>query len=218
MTGEKLVYRRRGIPIAQSGALQRLPKRLQFVMDVSGSMYRFNGSDQRLERLLEATLLIMEALEGFENKYSYTIVGHSGDSASVPFVPYDSPPRTRKDRLKVLQRMYAHSQYCSSGDTTIEAIRAGIKQVTEAPADDYLTIIVSDANMRRYGIAPHHLASSLTIDARVNAYIVFIATLQDEVHTLMPSMPPGRAFFCQETSQLPNTMRTILTSSNVITT
>ena len=90
--------------------------------------------------------------------------------------------------------------------------------MTEAPADDYLTIIVSDANMRRYGIAPHHLASSLTIDARVNAYIVFIATLQDEVHTLMPSMPPGRAFFCQETSQLPNTMRTILTSSNVITT
>jgi hypothetical protein len=54
------VYRRRGIAPPQAGTPQRLPKRLHFVLDVSGSMYRFNGSDQRLERLLECALLIME--------------------------------------------------------------------------------------------------------------------------------------------------------------
>ena len=80
MTGERMVYRRRGLPVAQMGVPQRLPKRLHFLMDVSGSMYRFNGSDQRLERLLEATLLIMEALDGFDTKYSYSICGHSGDA------------------------------------------------------------------------------------------------------------------------------------------
>ena len=83
MTGEHLVYRKRGLPAAQLGQVQQKPKRLQFVMDVSGSMYRFNGSDQRLERLLEATLLIMEALDGFENKFSYTICGHSGDAGQT---------------------------------------------------------------------------------------------------------------------------------------
>ncbi len=38
----------------------RRPKRLLFVLDVSGSMYRFNGADHRLERLMETALLIME--------------------------------------------------------------------------------------------------------------------------------------------------------------
>ena len=28
------------------------------MMDVSGSMYRFNGEDQRLERLLEGALMV----------------------------------------------------------------------------------------------------------------------------------------------------------------
>ena len=39
-----------------------MKKRLQFVVDVSGSMFRFNGEDRRLERMLEAVLLLMEAM------------------------------------------------------------------------------------------------------------------------------------------------------------
>ena len=37
------------------------PRRLTFVMDVSGSMYRFNGHDGRLNKMLETTCLVMEA-------------------------------------------------------------------------------------------------------------------------------------------------------------
>ena len=48
----------------EPGAPQEKPKRLRLLVDVSGSMYRFNGHDQRLERSLEAALMVMEALEG----------------------------------------------------------------------------------------------------------------------------------------------------------
>ena len=36
-------------------------------MDVSGSMYRFNGYDGRLERTLEAALMVMEAFDNQRN-------------------------------------------------------------------------------------------------------------------------------------------------------
>ena len=52
------------------------PKRLKLVIDVSGSMYRFNGVDGRLERELEAILMVMEAFSGFESKIRYDIVGY----------------------------------------------------------------------------------------------------------------------------------------------
>jgi hypothetical protein len=44
------------------------PKRIRLCFDVSGSMYRFNGHDQRLQRSLESALLVMEALRGKEQK------------------------------------------------------------------------------------------------------------------------------------------------------
>lgn len=46
LTGERRVYRRRGVADVQMGAPQQLPKRVCFVLDVSASMYRFNGLDQ----------------------------------------------------------------------------------------------------------------------------------------------------------------------------
>lgn len=48
------------------------PKRIRICADVSGSMYRFNGVDQRLEKSLEACLMVMEALEGYEDKLKVT--------------------------------------------------------------------------------------------------------------------------------------------------
>jgi hypothetical protein len=113
LTGENNVYKKRGVPDSKIQGLQfqQQPKRILFVMDVSGSMYRFNGVDKRLERLLEATLLIMDAFDGFDHKFSYSIVGHSGDSPRIPLVEYNQPPKSRKEKLQVLQTMYAHSQY-----------------------------------------------------------------------------------------------------------
>lgn len=50
------------------GTPQRLPKRLRFVVDVSGSMYRFNSLDGRLGRVMEAACLAMEAFHQYDNK------------------------------------------------------------------------------------------------------------------------------------------------------
>lgn len=63
------------------GAQQEHPKKLRLLVDVSGSMYRFNGHDGRLEREMETVIMAMEALEGYEEKilvsltrYFYTVL------------------------------------------------------------------------------------------------------------------------------------------------
>ena len=104
------------------------PRRLTFVMDVSGSMYRFNGHDGRLNKMLETTCLVMEAhaakeqhatshhpprvtwlsppqalaAEELRGRYEYSIVGHSGETDGEEFVSFALPPRDRGDRLKAL--------------------------------------------------------------------------------------------------------------------
>ena len=50
------------------GSPQEHPKRLRLVVDVSGSMYRFDGHDSRLTRQMEAVLMLMEAFESYEDK------------------------------------------------------------------------------------------------------------------------------------------------------
>ena len=50
------------------GAPQEQPKKLRLLVDVSGSMYRFNSYDGRLEREMETVIMAMEALEGYEEK------------------------------------------------------------------------------------------------------------------------------------------------------
>lgn len=102
VTGERLVFKRRGVSDSPFQTMhQTKPKRMLFVMDVSGSIYRFNGQDGRLERILETSLMIMESFAGFESKFDYCIMGHSGDSPDIPFVNFGEPPTDRKERLKV---------------------------------------------------------------------------------------------------------------------
>ena len=50
------------------GSPQQKPKLLRLLCDVSGSMYRFNGYDGRLEREMESMLMVMEALDGYDHK------------------------------------------------------------------------------------------------------------------------------------------------------
>lgn len=78
ITGEKSVYKKRGEQEPEIGSPQEKPKLLRLVVDVSGSMYRFNGLDNRLQRELESIVLVMEAFDGYEEKFKYEIVGHSG--------------------------------------------------------------------------------------------------------------------------------------------
>lgn len=62
----------------QPGSPQQKPKRLRLVVDVSGSMYRFNGVDGRLERSMEAVCMVMEAFENYEHKFKVITAGLRG--------------------------------------------------------------------------------------------------------------------------------------------
>lgn len=111
VAGDKYIYKRRGFDSDTSKPLQR-PKRLRFVVDASASMYRFNGYDGRLNRSLEASLLIMSAFEGMSDRFDYSIVAHSGDSPAIPLVRFDDPPKNEKEMMRILQTVVAHTQYC----------------------------------------------------------------------------------------------------------
>ena len=152
VTGDRYIYKRRGT--VEEGPIQK-PKRLRFVMDCSGSMYRFNGYDERLLRCLEAALLVMEGFEGFETRFDYSIVGHSGDSNCIQLVDFGRPPKNEKERMQILQKMIAHSQYCQSGDNTLEAMGKAIVDIArphhDEDEDDHIVVGVSDANLARYG-------------------------------------------------------------------
>ncbi|TPX58575.1 hypothetical protein PhCBS80983_g03058 [Powellomyces hirtus] len=212
LTGESSIYKRRGEETPEHGAIQNKPKRLKFVFDVSASMYSYNEHDGRLNRSLETALMIMESLQSLGDKYVYDIVGHSGDSECIVFVPPGQPPADEMGRLKVLQTMSAHSQYCFSGDTTLKATERAIKDIAKDDADDYFTLVMSDANLRRYGIQPSALAKIMESDPKVNCAVLFIGSMGEEAKMLTRSLPPGKAFVALNTSDIPKIMKEIFTA------
>ncbi|KZS03496.1 Protein C12.2 [Daphnia magna] len=153
LTGEKNIYRRRAELHPELGAPPEKPKHLRLLVDVSGSMYRFNSYDRRLEREMAAVLLFMEALDGHSEKWRYDIVGHSGETLNLQLVSADRPPKDDKQRFDVLLNMHAHSQFCMAGDHTLEASKQSVASLSEATdIDEAFVILLSDANLDRYGI------------------------------------------------------------------
>ncbi|KAE8883184.1 von Willebrand factor A domain-containing protein 8 [Phytophthora fragariae] len=218
VAGERLVFKRRGASDssfqAPAGHQQdQEPKQMLFVVDVSGSMYRFNSQDSRLERMLETSLMIMESFAGFERELDYCIMGHSGDSPEIPFVEFGAPPKDRKERLRVLQKMVAHTQYCRSGDHTVEAVERGVQRVAALEGDDRFVFVVSDANLERYGIEPRYLGRKLVSEPGVQAHALFIASFADEADRIRRELPAGRGHVCLDTSDLPRMFKQIFTSA-----
>lgn len=213
ITGEKTIYRKRGEQEPEVGSPQVKPKRLRLVVDVSGSMYRFNSYDARLEREMEAILMVMEALQGFENKFVYDVLGHSGEESRINFITADKPPTNDKERFKVLQEMHAHSQFCMSGDNTLQATKEAIGSVVQDDCEQHFVIVLSDANLDRYSISPESLAKILTSNPEVHAFAIFIGSLGDQATRLQNHLPAGHAFVCMDTSELPQILQQIFTSS-----
>ena len=153
LSGEKDVFKRRGRPDNSANKpILTEPITIRFVIDVSASMYRFNGYDHRLERLLEATLMMMETLKD-DKRFQLHIVGHNGESSKIPLVS----PTTKMDektQLHILECIIANTQYTFAGDNTVDAISM---IVNEAGKGD-LVIIISDANLDRYEITVDDLA------------------------------------------------------------
>ena len=73
----------------------------------------------------------------------------------------------------------------------------------EQDADDYFVFVLSDANLRRYGIEPSRLGRMLVADKRVKAFAIFIASIGDEADRIQEGLPTGRGFVCLDTSRLP---------------
>ncbi|KXS21233.1 hypothetical protein M427DRAFT_65996 [Gonapodya prolifera JEL478] len=213
LTGEHAIYKRRGEEKPEYGAPQKKPKRLKFVFDLSGSMYRFNGVDGRLSRSLETAVMIMEALQTLGHKYKYDISGHSGDSDNIPLVDAERPPQNEMDRLKVVRAMLSHAQFTGSGDNTLPATKQAIQDISQEDADDWVVIVLSDANLRRYGIAPKDFGKVLTSDSKVTCVALFIGTLEDEAQRLSAELPPGRAFIAMQGSDIPRIIREIFAST-----
>ena len=166
---------------------------------------------------------------GESKKFDYSIVGHSGDSPCIPLVDWASPPGNEKDRLQILQTMLAHSQYCTSGDYTLEAMRKAIDEVASMGdtttnsghgADDGdgnnngTVICLSDANLARYGIDPRQLGKIIEsgTEKGVKTYVVFIASFGEEADDITRALPVGSGYICMETNELPKAVREILTS------
>ena len=198
--GEKNVYKKRGQK-EESRLVQRLPKRLSFVVDVSGSMAYFN-SDLRLDRLCATVVMLMEALAGLEHKYVYEIVGHSGETHHLPFVDFGLPPRNSRERLAVVQGMVQHAGECASGDNTLAAGSRAVRDIKKEDADDYFVFLISDANLEGYGVSAENLALALTSDPSVNAYAFFIAE-PDVAKEMTERMPSGRAHCVMENDGMP---------------
>ncbi|KAK6644124.1 hypothetical protein RUM43_000391 [Polyplax serrata] len=213
LTGEKTIYRRRAKKEPDPGTPQTKPKRLKLVADVSGSMYRFNGYDGRLNRMLEASVLVMEAFENQEVKFIYDITGHSGDGYNIPFVEVGKAPKNNKERLEVIKTMHAHSQFCMSGDHTLPATAHAIESLAQEDCDEAIVIVLSDANLERYGIQPARFGQILTSNPDVGAYAILIGSLGDQATRLAATLPAGRAFVCMDLSNIPQIMRQIFTTS-----
>ncbi|XP_041586995.1 von Willebrand factor A domain-containing protein 8 [Vulpes lagopus] len=217
LTGEKAIYKRRGELEPQLGSPQQKPKRLCLVVDVSGSMYRFNGVDGRLERSMEAVCMVMEAFENYEEKFKYDIVGHSGDGYNIGLVPLNKIPKDNKQRLEILKTMHAHAQFCMSGDHTLEGTEHAIKEIVKEEADEYFVIVLSDANLSRYGIHPAKFAQILTSNPQVNAFAIFIGSLGDQATRLQRTLPAGRSFVAMDTKDIPQILQQIFTSTMLST-
>uniref|UniRef100_A0A4W6D9E4 von Willebrand factor A domain-containing protein 8 n=1 Tax=Lates calcarifer TaxID=8187 RepID=A0A4W6D9E4_LATCA len=123
LTGEKAIYKRRGELDPELGSPQQKPKRLRVLADVSGSMYRFNGVDGRLERSMEAVCMVMENFFVQHQPTTiiyYDIVGHSGDGYDIELVRADKVPKNNKQRLKVLKvKIHTHQGFTRNKRRTV---------------------------------------------------------------------------------------------------
>ena len=206
LTGDRSIYKRRKDADPDNPFFQPKPKRLSFVFDVSMSMSRY-ASDGRLERSLEAAVMVMEALKGFERKFDYRIVGHSGDTDELVLVPWGKPPKNDKGRLDVIRAMHAHTEMCDSGDHTLEAAKKAIFDcAAQQEADDRFVFLLSDANLDQYSITPDMISRLFDLDKRVHVFILFIASMRDSASSFAKKMP-GNVFICLDKKELPKVMK-----------
>ena len=223
LTGEKSVYKRRATPENEDDRddQEDKPRLLSLVVDVSASMARFNSVDARLERELEALLMVMETLanQGDQKRVIYEIYGHSGESDQLEFVRSDAPPKNAKERLDLLQSMQAHTMFCMAGDSTISAIGKAVERMKKRHADttaEKFIVLLSDANLSRYGIAASKLADAMMppdLPQDVKVFALMIGSLGAQADMLVEALPKDQSYVCLDTAMMPQILQQILTTT-----
>ncbi|SCZ96734.1 BZ3500_MvSof-1268-A1-R1_Chr4-1g06667 [Microbotryum saponariae] len=211
LTQESTVYKRRGMEKPELGRPQLKPKRIRFVFDCSASMYR-NQYTGGLTRSLETAVMVMEAFARISRKEKYRIdlIGHSGEEVSIPLVPIDTFPAHAGERYKVIQKMALIPQFCWAGDNTVPCIEESVQAVAESDSDDYFCIVITDANLHRYGITPEDLKRAMTSNSKVKVSLVAIG--EGAESEWLPKVLPGRCHAVKETADIATTLRSILGS------
>jgi len=69
-----------------------------------------------------------------------------------------------------------------SGDNTLEATQHAIASLAKEDSDESIVVVLSDANLERYGIRPERFAKVLMSNADVNSYAIFIGSLGDQAN------------------------------------
>jgi hypothetical protein len=199
-------------------------KHVRVVLDLSASMFRFNSYDRRLERLMMSALMLLEgfagvpATRGERTALTFDVSGHSGDNAHIDLKRAPDGQTSEQDAWRIVQTVAVHPQMCWSGDNTLEAAALATTQLhtqTMKAGDRGIVVLISDANLRRYGIAPREVAKLIERAAskRVALHFLFIADFNDEAGTLTRELPSGFAHVCRDVAQMPETLRAILLRS-----
>jgi len=205
------VYKRRGSAKPEIGRPQIKPKRIRFVFDISGSMYRFQY-DGRLQRSLETAVMIMESFNRLsrKDKYVWDIYGHSGDSPDIPLVRVGDSITDIAGRWRVIKKMDMVTQYAFAGDHTVEAIDAATSEVAKFDGDDHFVVAITDANFARYGITAEDLRRVMNRHPKVKTALICIG--EGAEATWVPKNFPGRAFRVEHTADIPRVLRSILST------
>ncbi|TKY88244.1 hypothetical protein EX895_002954 [Sporisorium graminicola] len=79
-----------------------------------------------------------------------------------------------------------------------------------SPMDDYFVIVLSDANLSRYGITHHRLAQLLRLDPQVKTSLIFIDKGTEAQY--LARQLPTQTHVARETKDIPRILSNILTS------
>lgn len=112
---------------------------------------------------------------------------------------------------------HSHSSPASPANSKIDATTAtGLNapvvedDPSTSPMDDYFVIVLSDANLSRYGITHQRLAQLLRLDPQVKTSLIFIDKGQEALH--LARQLPTQTHVARETKDMPRILSNILTS------
>ena len=92
--------------------------------------------------------------------------------------------------------MAAHTQFCRPGDCTYEATTAAVRAVASRGAATgaaiRLVLVISDADLARYGKQPAEWDRLLTAEPAVHAVAVLIASRAAEAQAIRDALSPGK--------------------------